>query len=189
MDGNHPSPPLILKLAMLRCLQWLVGVRAVDAPVVGVPIMIAAHRHPIMQGWAPPVVRHCQQPCESLSCADAHLGLLLCCDTSLCLLISIGPRLLRMRLSLSCKSSSLLGRGSSTAERVPSSHGHKDCRLLFARSRGRPLAELFHPGVHLTALSQALAEPESLLCLQETNLEVREVIQCNTLFFEKNRIL
>jgi hypothetical protein len=50
---------------------------------------------PIAQGRVLPLVMHHCQPGESLSCADAHLGLLLCHDTNLHLLIGIGPRLPR----------------------------------------------------------------------------------------------
>jgi hypothetical protein len=97
LDGNHPSPPLILKLAMLHCLRWLVGVIAADAPAVGVSVVIAARRCPVVQRRALPLVWHCRRPGESSSCVDAHLGLVLTRDAGICLLIGIGPRLLVLR--------------------------------------------------------------------------------------------
>jgi hypothetical protein len=82
--------------------------------------MIAASRHPVEQGWMPPLVRHHHQPGGSLLCAGAFLGLLLCHDTDLCLLIGVGPRLLHMWWPSSCRHNSLLGKGSWIVERVSS---------------------------------------------------------------------
>jgi hypothetical protein len=94
LAGNHPSPPLILKLALLRRQQWLVRVMMVDAHAVGAPTAITASCHPVAQGWAPPLVSHRRQSGEFLSYADACLGLLLCRDANLCLLIGVGTCLL-----------------------------------------------------------------------------------------------
>jgi hypothetical protein len=126
LDERHPCPPLILKLTLLCRLRWLAGVTVAEAPTAGVLAVIAARSHPIVQGQAPPLVRHRRWPGESSSYANARLGLLPCCDVGLCLLIGVEPRLLHMRLSLSCKSNSLLGRESSTAERAPSLCRRKD---------------------------------------------------------------
>jgi hypothetical protein len=83
----------------------------------------------------PPLVGHRHHPCESLLWAGACLGLLLCRDAGFFLLIGVGLHLLRTRSPLSCKSSSLLGRGSWIAERVPSSRGKMGWWPLLARLR------------------------------------------------------
>jgi hypothetical protein len=72
------------------------GVTMVDVPIVGAPATIIASYRPIAQGRAPPPVGHHHRLGESSSYADACLGLLLCHDTDLCLLIGVGPHLLRM---------------------------------------------------------------------------------------------
>jgi hypothetical protein len=70
----------------------------VNVPVVGAPVAISAHRHPVEQGWtSPSLAGHHHQPGESLLCADACLGLLLCHDIDFCLLIGIGLHLLCTR--------------------------------------------------------------------------------------------
>jgi hypothetical protein len=55
-DGNRLSPPLILKLALLCCPQWLMRVTMADVPVVGAPTTIAASCRPVVQGWMPPLI-------------------------------------------------------------------------------------------------------------------------------------
>jgi hypothetical protein len=66
-----------------------------NAPTMGVPVVAITHHRLVARGRVPPVVmNHCWLG-ESSFCADAHLGLLLCRDADLCLLIGIGPRLPR----------------------------------------------------------------------------------------------
>jgi hypothetical protein len=116
---------LILKLALLYHPQWLVGVAMANVPTVGAPVVIVISHHTVMQGRMPPLVSHRCWLGESLLRVDAHPGLLLSYDTAFCSLICAGPCLLRIRWPLSCKGSSLYGRGSWTAEKVPSSCGKK----------------------------------------------------------------
>jgi hypothetical protein len=66
------------------------GVTTANVPVAGIPAVIIARRHPIARGQTPPLVMHHHRPGESSSCADTHLGSLLCRDTGLCLLIGVG---------------------------------------------------------------------------------------------------
>jgi hypothetical protein len=80
----------------------------------------------------PPTVRHCHRSGGSLLCASACLGLLLCHDTGLCLLIGVGLCLLQMRWPLSYRGSSLLRKGSWIAGKVPSSCGRMDWQPLSA---------------------------------------------------------
>jgi hypothetical protein len=80
--------------------------------------MIAPSYHTLTYGQAPPLVGHPCRPGEPLLYAGACLGLPLCPDSGFYLLIGIGPCLLRTRCTLSCRGSSLLGRGSWIAERV-----------------------------------------------------------------------
>jgi hypothetical protein len=81
----------------------------------------------------PPLVGHSHRPGEYLLYVSTCLGLLLYCYVGFDLLICVGPCLLRMRWLLSCKGSSLLGRGSWIAERVSWSHGRKDWQPLHTR--------------------------------------------------------
>jgi hypothetical protein len=85
---------LILKLAWLCFLRWLAEVAVADTPTMRVPAMVTARCCPVAQGWVPPLVGHHHRPSKSLSCADAHLDLLPCHDTSLCLMIGLEPHLL-----------------------------------------------------------------------------------------------
>jgi hypothetical protein len=78
----------------------------------GAPTVIAASRRSVTRGWMPPLVSQHYRLGESLLHVDAHLGLLICHDVDFCLLTGIGPRLLHIWWSLSCKASSLPGRGS-----------------------------------------------------------------------------
>jgi hypothetical protein len=78
-----------------------------DVPIGGAPAAITASCRPVAQGRMPPLVGPRRHPSESLLCADARLGLLLCRDVGFCLLLGVGLRLLRMRWPLSWKSSSL----------------------------------------------------------------------------------
>jgi hypothetical protein len=103
-------------------------------PVAGATTAITTSCHPITQGWTPPLARPHHRPGESLLLIDAHLGLLLCHDADFCLLIGVGLHLLCMRWLSSCKSSSMLRRGSWIAEMVPSSCGRKAWRPLCART-------------------------------------------------------
>jgi hypothetical protein len=57
---------------------------------------IATSRRPIKQGWAPPPVRHRHRLGGSLLYAGAFLGLLLCRDVGLRLLIGVGLHLPKM---------------------------------------------------------------------------------------------
>jgi hypothetical protein len=68
-----------------------------NALTAGVSTAITARHCPIAQGRVPPLVKYRHRPGESPSCVDACLGLLLHRDTGLCLLISVGSHLLRMR--------------------------------------------------------------------------------------------
>jgi hypothetical protein len=123
---NRLSSPPILKLAMLHCPRWLAGETMLNVLAVGAPAVITANCHPAEQGRMPPCLAgHRRRLGESLLCADACLGLLLCRDTE-------GLRLLRIRRPLSCMGTSLPGRGSWIAVRVPSSHGRKGWRPLRA---------------------------------------------------------
>jgi hypothetical protein len=65
-DGNHLSPPLILKLALLPHPQWLVGVTMADIPTAAAPTVITISHCSVMQGWMPPPVGHRHRPGESL---------------------------------------------------------------------------------------------------------------------------
>jgi hypothetical protein len=103
-------------------------------PVAGATTAITTSCHPITQGWTPPLARPHHRLGESLLLIDAHLGLLLCRDADFCLLIGVGLHLLCMRWLSSCKSSSMLRRGSWIAEMVPSSCGRKAWRPLCART-------------------------------------------------------
>jgi hypothetical protein len=107
-----------------------VGETTTNTPTAGAPAAIAASRCSIEQGQTPPLVEHRRQPSESLLYAGACLGLLLCRDTILYLLIGTGLGLFHVRWSLSCRGSSLLRRGSWIAERVASPHGRMDWRPL-----------------------------------------------------------
>jgi hypothetical protein len=89
---------------------------------------------PVAQGRTPPIVGPRHRLGDSLLCASARLGLLLCHNVGFCLMIGIGIHLLRMRWSSSCKSSSLPGRGSWIAKRVSSSHGRKAWQPLHVHS-------------------------------------------------------
>jgi hypothetical protein len=103
-------------------------------PAAGAPITITANRHPIEQGQMPPsLAGHCRHSGESLLFAESRLGLLLCHDAGFCLLLGVGLCLLHMRRPLSCKGSSLLGRGSWIVVKVPSSCGRKGWRPLHVR--------------------------------------------------------
>jgi hypothetical protein len=64
-----------------------------DVPIVGVLVTIVAHCVLITRGRAPPLVMHCHLLGESSSCANGHLGSLLCHDAGLCLFTGVGPRL------------------------------------------------------------------------------------------------
>jgi hypothetical protein len=101
-------------------------------PYSEVPTTIVASCRPIAQRWMPALVRHRRWPGESLLHAGARLGLPLCCDAGLCLLIHVGLYLLHMRWALSFKGSSLPRRGRQIAERVPSSRGSKYWQPLHA---------------------------------------------------------
>jgi hypothetical protein len=105
-----------------------------DVPVAGDPAVIADIYHPITQGQMPPLVGHHHRPGQSLLCAGARLGLLLCCDASFFLLIGVGLHLLHMRWPSSCKGSSLPGSRSWIAKRVSLSCGRKAWWPLHARS-------------------------------------------------------
>jgi hypothetical protein len=63
----------------------------VQTPAVGVLTAIAALRHPVARGWAPPPVVLHHRLGES-SYTDVHLVLFHCHDISLCLLTGVGPR-------------------------------------------------------------------------------------------------
>jgi hypothetical protein len=106
------------------------GGTTTDAPTVGALATIIVSCCPAAYWRMPPLVGHPYRPGESLLYVDACLGILLYRDANFYLLIGIGPHLLHMRWLLSCKGSSLLGRGSWIAERVPWSHGRKDWRPL-----------------------------------------------------------
>jgi hypothetical protein len=104
-----------------------------DFPIAGAPATIAASCHPVMQGWMPPLVEPHRRSGESLLYFDARLGLLLCRDADFSMFIGVGLHLLCMQWPSSCKSSSLPGRGSWIAERLPSSCGRKAWRPLRMR--------------------------------------------------------
>jgi hypothetical protein len=59
---NQLFPPLILKLALLCCLQWLVEVTMADVPTAGAPAVLTTSCHPVTQGQTPPLVEHHHQP-------------------------------------------------------------------------------------------------------------------------------
>jgi hypothetical protein len=106
----------------------------VNFPTVGAPTEVTANHHPTQQGRTPPsLVGHRRRLGESLLCVGAYLGLLLRRDVGFCLLIVVGLRLLHMRRPLRYKGSSLPGRGSWIAERVPSSRWRKGWWPLHAR--------------------------------------------------------
>jgi hypothetical protein len=105
-----------------------------DVPIVGAHATIATICHPVMQGWTPPLVGPRRRPGESLLYASTRLGLLLCHDAGICLLIVLGLHLLHMQWTSSYKSSSLPRIGSWIAERVSSSCGRKAWQPLHARS-------------------------------------------------------
>jgi hypothetical protein len=94
--------------------------------------MMSVSRRPFRWGCTPHPIGHCHLPGESLLCAGACLGLLLCCDTDFYLLISIGFHLLHIWWPLSCKGNFLLDRGSWIAERVSLPCGRKDWLPLHA---------------------------------------------------------
>jgi hypothetical protein len=79
----------------------------------------------------PPVGCH-HQSCGFLLCAGTCLGLLFCREAGLCLLIVVGLHLLQMGWPLRCRGSSLLGRGSWIARKVPLPHGRMDWQSLSA---------------------------------------------------------
>jgi hypothetical protein len=62
--------------------------------VAGAPATIAANRRPIEERRMPPLVGNRHRPGGSLLSADACLGLLLCRDADLCLLIIVELHLL-----------------------------------------------------------------------------------------------
>jgi hypothetical protein len=103
-----------------------------DVPTMGAPTAIATNHHPFTRGWMPPLVGPCHWPGESLLRADAHLGLLLCCDADFPLLIGVGLRVLCVRWPLNYMRSFSLGGESWIAERVLSSCGKKDLPPLHA---------------------------------------------------------
>jgi hypothetical protein len=168
----------------------------VNVPVAGALATITTNRRPTEQGRShPSLAGHHHQPGESLLCVNAHLGLLLCRDTGFCLLIGVGHCLLCMRRPLSCKGSSLLGRGRWIATKVPSSRGRKGWWPLRAlgevhaehdasRTYADAIQRDFFTQVRasssrskkLTDLGQTLEECQILLCLQEVDLEVPEAI-------------
>jgi hypothetical protein len=66
------------------------GETMVNVLMAVAPSAITTSRHPIEQGCMPPsLVGHRRRPGESLLCAGACLGLLLCRDTGFCLLIGV----------------------------------------------------------------------------------------------------
>jgi hypothetical protein len=66
-----------------------------NTPAAGAPAAITASHHPVEQRRMPPsLAGHCRRPGESLLCANACLGLLLCRDAGFYLLIGIGLCLL-----------------------------------------------------------------------------------------------
>jgi hypothetical protein len=91
---------------------------------------IATSRHPITQGQTPPPVRHRHRSGGSLLYVGICLGLLLCHDASLHLLIGVGLHLPQMRWPSSYRSSSLPKRGSWIEGKAPSLCGRMDWRPL-----------------------------------------------------------
>jgi hypothetical protein len=89
-DGDHQSSLLILKLILSLRPQWIVVEITTNVLVAVAPTMMTVRPHPTEQGRMPLPAKSRHWSNESLLYAMAHLGLLLCRDTDLYLLIGLG---------------------------------------------------------------------------------------------------
>jgi hypothetical protein len=83
-DRDCPSSPLILKLILSHCLQWLVGEIAANILMAGAPALRTASLRPTEQGWTSPPAESHHWSGESLLYDISCLGSLLHCDANIC---------------------------------------------------------------------------------------------------------